>query len=591
MGELSDICRVFSVSQNVIQIEVLDANEFRNQTDRALTIGSYLKIADDDGHAVITVVQAYRIKDPAGTDPKSVSGLPVFLLDTQPIGFMDANGRFRRGGQQIAIPPTRVSLADANTLRAIFASGTDAEMHIGELVQEDCIAVPVNGDLFFGKHVAIVGSTGSGKSCAVAKVLQEGIRPSDDQGRRGVLNNSHIIVFDLHGEYSAAFPKGRVLTINNLKLPYWMMNAEELEEMFIMSDERNSHNQVSQFRRAVLENKKRHNPGISNVSYDSPVYFRLEEVFNYISNLNAEVIGKCDSEGCPVLAPDRRKVGKREEVYFNGIVSFVETSTSKADKASNGPFAGEFDRFILRLRNILDDERMSFLLKPRTEGGLEYKTQDLETLISDLMGYTEGDKGNITIIDLSGIPFEVLSLVVSLISRILFDVGFHLKKSGAAKGIGKEIPILAVYEEAHIYAPKSELAKYRSVTKAVERIAKEGRKYGVSLMIVSQRPSEISETIFSQCNSFVAMRLTNPADQQYVRRLLPDSVGGITDSLSTLEQREALVIGDSVPVPTIVRIGEITDTPDSHDIKVMTEWRGDWRAMPFSGVLEGMKRH
>lgn len=591
MADLTEICRVCSVSQDLIQVEVLDSTEFKNQTGRTLTIGSYLKISDDDGHAVITVVQSYRIKDPTGTEPLAPPSSPVFVLDTQPIGFMDSEGRFRRGGQQIAIPPTRVSIADTETLTAIFASDTNADLHIGELAQEESIAVPVNGDLFFGKHVAVVGSTGSGKSCAVVRVLQEGIRASTDQGKRGVLNNSHIIAFDLHGEYAAAFPDGRALTISNLKLPYWLMNAEELEEMFIMSDEQNSHNQVSQFRRAVLENKKRHNPSIEKVSYDSPLYFSLEEVFNYIFNMNSEVVGKCDGEGCPVLAPDRTQVPVREDRYFDERLAFVEPSTAKATKASNGPFAGEFDRFVLRLRNVLDDERMSFLLTPRKSDTTEYKTEDLEEIIAEFIGYAAESKNNITIIDLSGIPFEVLSLVVSLMSRIVFDVGFHLKKSGATKSNSSEVPLLAVYEEAHIYAPRSELAKYRSVTKSIERIAKEGRKYGISLMIVSQRPSEISETIFSQCNSFVAMRLTNPADQRYVRRLLPDSVGGITDALPTLEQREALVIGDSVPVPTVVRISDVENTPDSQDIKVLTEWRDDWRDLPFAKVLEGMKRH
>jgi len=591
MAELAEICRVCSVSQHLIEVEVLDATAFKNQTDRALNIGSYLKIADEDDHAVITVVQAYRIKDPTATDPLAESKPPIFVLETQPVGFMDPDGRFRRGGQQIAIPPTRVSIADADTLRAIFASETEADLHIGDLAQDQSIAVPVNGDRFFGKHVAVVGSTGSGKSCAVARVLQEGIRPSEDQVKRAVLNNSHIIVFDLHGEYAAAFPDGRVLTIANLKLPYWLMNAEELEEMFIMSDEHNSHNQVSQFRRAVLENKRRHNEAIPNVSYDSPVYFSLEEVFRYIANMNSEVIGKCDGEGCPVLAPDRTPVLKREERYFDELLTFVETSTAKLTKASNGPFAGDFDRFVLRLRNILDDERLSFLLKPRKADNEEYTTDDLEELIAEFVGYVKDNSNNITIIDLSGIPFEVLSLVVSLMSRIVFDVGFYLKKSGATKGESKEIPLLAVYEEAHIYAPRSELAKYRSVTKSVERLAKEGRKYGIALMIVSQRPSEISETIFSQCNNFVAMRLTNPAEQGYVRRLLPDSVGAITDSLPMLEQREALIIGDSVPVPTVVRIAEVKNRPDSYDIKVLTEWRDDWRQMPFAKVLGGMKRH
>ena len=183
----------------------------------------------------------------------------------------------------------------------------------------------------------------------------------------------------------------------------------------------------------------------------------------------------------------------------------------------------------------------------------------------------------------------MLSLVVSLISRIIFDIGFYLKKGGDSTGSQvRKYPILAVYEEAHIYAPNESTCKVPIVTKSIERIAKEGRKYGISLMIVSQRPSEISETIFSQCNNFVAMRLTNPADQNYVTRLLPDSVARITDSLPSLEQREALVIGDSIPLPTIVKIGTISDLPNFPDVKVLTEWREDWRTLPFVNVLTGI---
>ena len=203
----------------------------------------------------------------------------------------------------------------------------------------------------------------------------------------------------------------------------------------------------------MLKNKQRHNSTVSKVSYDSPLYFSLEEVYNYIFNMNTEVIGKLADEACPVLAPSREQVRVREDRYFDAQLAFMEQSGTKDSKASNGPFAGEFDRFVLRLRNVLDDERMSFLLKPRKENGDEFKTGDLQDLIAELIGYVEQGKSNVTIIDLSGIPFEVLSLVVSLISRIVFDVGFHLKKSGATKDDGTNIPLLVVYEEAHIMRP------------------------------------------------------------------------------------------------------------------------------------------
>jgi hypothetical protein len=589
--DLSSFCRVSSVSQSLIQIEVLDAGEFKRCAGQNLTIGSHLQIADEDGYSVIAIVQSYRIKDPGAPSVDSPVIDPSFILDAQPVGFITATGEFQRGGQQIAIPPTRVALASADVLKAIYASskGT-SNLDIGSLALEESISVPLDGDRFFGKHIAVVGSTGSGKSCTVARILQEGCRASTEQSSAGILNNSHIVLFDLHGEYSSAFLGAATLTVDNLRLPYWLMNAEELEELFIMSDENNSHNQVSQFRHAVVENKRKHNRDIPKVSYDSPVYFSLEEVYTYISNMNCEVIGKKAGEGKPVLAAGREVVHVREDKYFDEMLEFCEPSTSNAEKASKGPFNGEFDRFCMRLRTVLDDDRLAFLLRPKKTNNELYTTSDLEEVIAGLVGYTAPNKCNVTIVDLSGIPFEVTSLVVSLLSRIIFDIGFQLKRA-CGRGTGRaEIPLLAVYEEAHIYAPNSKLARFRSVTRSIERIAKEGRKYGVCLMIVSQRPSEISETVFSQCNNVVVMRLTNPADQSYVKRLLPDSVAGLTESLPTLEQREALVLGDAIAVPTIVKIGDVTPTPNSHDIAVLEEWRADWRDLPFSAVLEGMKR-
>lgn len=172
----------------------------------------------------------------------------------------------------------------------------------------------------------------------------------------------------------------------------------------------------------------------------------------------------------------------------------------------------------------------------------------------------------------------------SLVTRLVFTFSFHFKKLHSSDA--QEVPFLLVLEEAHNYISRAEGAKYNSVRKAIERVAKEVRKYGISLMIVSQRPSEISETVFSQCSNFVAMRLTNPTDQNYVRRLLPDSVGALTDSLASLEQREALILGDSVALPSLVRVNEIIDLPTSTDVAFRTEWRKDWFEAAFDGVIE-----
>ena len=575
----SDIFRILSVAPTLIQIEVLNPEQFK-QDASDFTIGSYLKISDDSNTSIIALVQSFKIKE-TNEGGETVVTTPTFILDAQPIGFLDGVGNFRRGGQQIAIPPSNVEIANDTLLNQIYSSiGAEKQFCFSTLAQKPNIEIAVDGDKFFSKHIAIVGSTGSGKSGTVAKILQEGIAPTTDQTKKGVLNNTHILLFDLHGEYKTAFPKSKKIDVNNLILPYWLMNSEELEEMFIESNESNSHNQVSQFKASVTLNKKRHNSGLLKVNYDTPVYFSIDEVYRYISNHN---ISTKDAKTGELKIKDKVE-GVPDEYQLFEVIEFEDKVSGKINA---GPYAGEFDRFVPRLETKLNDDRLSFLLKPRKSDGSEYKTSDLPEILKQFIGYTDTENENITLIDLSGIPFEVLSIVVSLISRLVFDFCFYYK---SVKESSKEAPFLLVLEEAHNYIPQSEGAKYHSVKKSIERIAKEGRKYGLSLMIVSQRPSEISETIFSQCNNFVAMRLTNPSDQQYVKRLMPDSVSAITDTLPVLERQEALIIGDSIPIPTIVRIKDLINKPDSNDILFRTEWKKDWVQITFDALIKKMKK-
>lgn len=574
-----DIFRILTVAPNLIQIEVLDIEEFK-QGASDFTIGSYLKISDDANTAIIALIQSFKIKETNMGGEADVTA-PTFILDTQPIGFLDDTGKFKRGGQQIAIPPNNVVIADESLLRAIYDSVEENKKFIfSNLAQKPNIEIAVDGDKFFSKHIAVVGSTGSGKSGTVAKILQEGIQPSTEQAVKGVLSNTHILLFDLHGEYATAFPKSKKIDVNNLILPYWLMNSEELEEMFIESRESNSHNQLSQFKASVTLNKECHNNKLLKLNYDTPAYFSIEEVLRYIYNQN--IATKCAKTGTLKIKAESLEITDKYILFKK-----LEFEDKVSGKVNGGPYAGEFDRFIPRLETKINDDRLSFLLKPRKADGTEYKTSDLPDILKQFIGYADSEKDNITIIDLSGIPFEVLSIVVSLISRLVFDFCFHYK---AVKKESNEVPFLLVLEEAHNYIPQSEGAKYNSVKKSIERIAKEGRKYGLSLMIVSQRPSEISETIFSQCNNFVAMRLTNPSDQQYVKRLMPDSVSAITDTLPILEQQEALLIGDSIPIPTIVRIKDLTDKPNSNDIAFRTEWKKDWVHIAFDELIKKIKK-
>lgn len=585
MNNITDLAKVISITPDLIEIEIASTEKYEELEEKP-HIGSYIQISDGDGSTkkLVAVVQGFRVKDRLGDEQGETTPQPRFILSLQPVGRLE-DDQFKRGGQQITIPPKLVEIAPSELLKKIYNSVPEQKrFSFGKLAQDNRISIDLDGDRFFSKHIGVVGSTGSGKSSTVAAILQEGIRPTENQTKTGKLNNSHIIIFDIHGEYASAFPRANIFGVEDIKLPYWLMNSEELEEMFIESREQNSHNQISQFRNAVILNKQRSNPKIPKhkISYDSPLYFSLTEVSNYLYNLNKEVISKLSGEDCPKLKGDIL-VRDREEFYFTEKCEFIEPSTAKADKASNGPFAGEFTRFLMRLEARQNDQRLDFLINSRVYGGKEHESESLQGILEHFLGY--GDiRTNITILDLSGIPFEVLSVVVSLVTRLVFTFSFHFKKIHFSDSA--EVPFLLVLEEAHNYISRAEGAKFNSVRKAVERVAKEGRKYGISLMIVSQRPSEISETVFSQCGNFVAMRLTNPTDQNYVRRLLPDNVSALTDSLASLEQREALILGDAVVLPSLVTVDEITDLPDSKDVRFYTEWKEDWYSEAFEEIID-----
>ena len=268
----------------------------------------------------------------------------------------------------------------------------------------------------------------------------------------------------------------------------------------------------------------------------------------------------------------------------NLFVELVNYTGSSATGTNNGSLIN----FVDRLENKINDKRLTFLF------GDSSKKISFEETLSQLLGYREETKSNITILDLSGVPFDVLSITVSLISRILFEFGYSYKKLRAKndedESFNNDVPVLLVHEEAHKYVPNNDLAKYRASRESIERIAKEGRKYGVSLMLASQRPSEISETIFSQCNNFLSLRLTNPTDQNYVKRLLPDTLGGIVDKMPVLKAGECLLIGDAVILPLIVQVEPCEPEPSSNDIPFLQLWKEEWHTLDMDAIKKVWER-
>jgi DNA helicase HerA-like ATPase len=579
--------QVLSCAPSAILV-LVDGLPIFEQNKATLQVGRFLKIAQ--GNHDFTIASIRNVKGVAL--PSAVDSPPnwQFQIECQAIGTLIQGQKFERGSLLLPVPTEPVYIADKDTLDKLFATDADHDFPLGTLSMNKDIAIKIDGNRFFSKHIAIVGSTGSGKSCTVARILQDAVGVSDCKNtHKDGQKNAHIVIFDVHDEYSAAFTldANQIFTLNRLdidsmRLPYWLMNSEELESLFIESNEANSHNQVSQFKQAVILNKEKHNPTVTNVTYDMPIYFSMKEVHNYIENLNREVIGRLAGEDRPKLA-DNTLVDDRKNCYFTQVLSFIGQSTAAATKATNGPFNGEFNRFSSRLETKLSDRRLRFLLDTRRPDGTPHATADFEDLLKQFIGYL--DKANVTIADLSGIPFEVLSITVSLVSRLIFDFSFHYSKLRHGLGKFNDIPIMLVCEEAHNYVPRNDAIAYRASRKSLERVAKEGRKYGLSLMVISQRPSEVSETIFAQCNNFLSLRLTNDADQNYIKKLFPDNSSAITEILPNLAPGECVIVGDAVLLPSVVKIPLPNPVPHSQSVRVHSEWKENWRDVTFEDVI------
>lgn len=582
MSDSSDIkAEVIAIYPDKVKISVTDIAAFSD--GKSIRVGSYLRITDSEDCALIAIIENFCIEVTEKAERRHI-------IEALPLGII-VDGKFIRGGDTLTIPPTGVAPATEGDIKKIFEDSVEQpkKFVFSTLVSNTEIKVPVDGDRFFNKHIAVVGSTGAGKSHTLARIIQTAIAAKNGEY---ALNNSHVVIFDIHSEYKTAFPDANFLDAGTLTLPYWLLNSEELEEVLLDTGERDNYNQAAVFRQLVTENKKRHNTGAKFVFYDSPLKFDIHQVLNALYNIKNETVnsknearymvvdssysllaeGKTDQSHGLLLNADQRL-----DKYFASRLDFHPT---KAQSITAGSYADKsLDKFFARFESKVAQDRLEFLFGPAADSAT------LEGTLMSLLGY--GTKqSNVTVIDLSGVPFEVLSITVSLISRILFEYGYHYKvmRSAAGELINTDAPILLVYEEAHKYVPNSDLAKFRASKFSIERIAKEGRKYGVTLLLSSQRPSEISETIFSQCSNFLAMRLTNPSDQSYVSRLLPDTLGNLCEKLPTLGAGEALLIGEAVVMPSLVKVQPCSPAPSSTDIPYFQLWKEEWKKLDFAGI-------
>lgn len=504
--------------------------------------GTFVSVSLPSGY-LLCMVTGIEMKEEriAAPDMREAASADLALLDrvsrslsTVPVGTIDASGTFERGTDVLPTVNAPVFAVDDRMIDRIYEGYAEGDFSLGRLSLIPAQEAKINLDAFLTRHAAVLGQTGGGKSWTVASIIQ----------RICAFPQATVVLFDLHGEYGSAFSdQAEVISASDLELPYWLMNSEELLGLMVDRAESAAPNQIAKFKEllqaAKQEDSENQGLGIPKITIDTPVHFSLKRIVDEFRRLDTE----------RVIGASNREV--------------------------NGPLYGQFSRLLMRLDSRMNDRRYDLIFKPKTYTS----SGSMSDLFRRLLGETSGERRKIVVVDLSSTPFDVRSSVISLIQRCLFDFAYWHRRLK-----GERYPIAVFADEAHIYLSDDD-PSCESARKSAERIAKEGRKYGISLTVISQRPRELSSTILSQCGSFLCLRISNPDDQAYVRNLLPDSVRGITSMFSTLRRGEAILLGDSVMMPTRIRISRPDPQPQSDDASFAYTWSAAPIDLDVDGVL------
>ena len=431
-----------------------------------------------------------------------------------------------------------------------ISSGSSNPLTIGKYTISEESLANLDGNKFFQRHAVIVGGTGSGKSWTVANILEKAAN----------LKSVNVIVFDIHGEYTPLkdLPNSQLLKIarpgdkpdndQNLFLPYWLLSYEEMAAMLLDRSDTNAPNQSRALFDLILKEKRRTVNEANdvateaNLTVESPVPYKIDSVLNELKRLDVEMIQ-----------------GVRGE--------------------KQGPLNGKLTRFVQRLESKITDKRLNFLFNG-DDSLLAYDW--IKNLIERLLGF--GNNNGIKIIDFSEVPSDILPLITGLIARLIFTIQQWTDAEDRH-------PIAVFCDEAHLYLPvtASDDMDERGL-RNFERIAKEGRKYGVSLVVISQRPADVSKTILSQCGNFIAMRLTNPEDQYVIRRLFPDNLGDFAEMLPILDVGEGLVVGDASLLPSRVILDKPNIRPNSSTVDFWDKWSEDKQSSTWDKAVKALRQ-
>lgn len=507
----------------IILCDINALNKSRDADDSsqlpAGQIGAIVKIKVNKGFVFATVREMIRQEESTGPVQHVLMHLD-YLGQGIRAPYSPTGVSFDRGIADFPIPGQLVYGVSYEDLESIFGVNDTNHLHIGTVFPQHVTPASIKTDNMLGKHFAVLGSTGTGKSCTVALLIHRIVER---------MPKGHIIILDPHNEYASAFAdRGEHFDINNLRLPYWMMNFEEHIEMFIGNrDTPEREVEIDILRRCIYAARvdAATNIQAEKITVNSPIPYKLSFLREYLDS-NMGMLNNPDK-----IAPFLRLKAKIDE--------------------------------------LKRDVRFAFMFS----GMLAH--DNLKEVIKSLLRFPVDNKP-VSTIDLSGVPSEIVNVVVSMISRLVFDFAVWSKGDGAR-------PILLVCEEAHRYVPTSEDTVFGSAKKAIERIAKEGRKYGVSLGLVSQRPADISESALSQCGTIFAMRMNNERDQKFVAAVMPESSNGALAALSSLQNREALVVGEGVRAPVRVLLDKLDEykRPSGGNPAYSEDWQKETESDDF----------
>lgn len=469
-------------------------------------VGSQIKIRVGKGWLLASVrTQRQDAKTPGG-----IMAQIDFLGEGDEERLTGRIHSFRRGVTRYPIPGALIYPATSNDLRQIYASDGRSSIQVGTVFPTKDIRAGLYIDSMLGKHFALLGSTGTGKSTSAALILHRICEHAPE---------GHIVMVDPHGEYSAAFKTtGMIFDVSNLQMPYWLMNFEEHCEVFLTSSGNERQEDMDILSKCLLaaRSKNRLAESMGKITVDSPIPYLLSDLTNLIT-----------------------------------------TEMGKLDKATS---SAPYMRIKTKIDELKADPRYQFLFSGMLVG------DTMAEFIAKIFRMPSRGKP-ISIIDVSGVPSDITSTVVAVLSRLVFDFAIWARDE-------KTRPVLLVCEEAHRYVPSEKNADGSSVGRILSRIAKEGRKYGVSLGLITQRPSDLAEGVLSQCGTIISMRLNNDRDQAFVKAAMPEGARGFLDSIPALRNRECIICGEGVSIPIRVAFDELEETkrPASADPSFTELW-------------------